>query len=125
MPCAAHVKGLQPGPPSMLTPVPHLLGPPPPQYSPFGQLPHWIKSPQPSPCGPQVKPCCAQVFFAHMPLLASLASLPSIGPSLIVTSSLPASLLPKFDLLSSLPHPPKIPPHTPTAPPTAPQPPIS
>ena len=55
MPWARHVSGVQLG-------APHLPGvPPPPQVCPLGQLPQSSVPPQPSPAGPHLMPCAAQV----------------------------------------------------------------
>jgi hypothetical protein len=55
MPWAAQVVALHVG-------APHTLGvPPPPHVSGETHVPHWIRLPQPSPAGPHVKPCWAQL----------------------------------------------------------------
>ena len=46
---------------------PQTLGwPPPPQVWGATHVPHWRRSPQPSPAGPQSKPCWAQVLAVHV-----------------------------------------------------------
>ena len=41
--------------------------PPPPHVSGDTHMPHWIKSPQPSPAGPQLMPWSWQVIGTHAP----------------------------------------------------------
>jgi hypothetical protein len=45
--------------------VPHLLGPPPPQFCPGGHEPHVTTEPQPSGAAPQDAPRAAQVAGVH------------------------------------------------------------
>src|SRR5262245_55921831 len=67
-PASAQVRGVQRGasaPPSAAAPVPHTLGPPPPQVWPVGQAPQSSRLPQPSATGPQFAPTWAQVRGMH------------------------------------------------------------
>src|SRR5262249_39547017 len=96
-PRSAHVFGLH-KPPGGATPIPHLLGPPPPQNVPCGHSPHGTIFPQPSPCGPHSKPSSAHVFGTHS----------SAVPKLVLSTLLFTPLSP-FSPVSvappSLPHP--------------------
>jgi hypothetical protein len=69
-PSAAHVVGVQRGPPSGATVSlpPHLLKPPPPQKPGAAQPePQSTMPPHPSPLKPQVYPSCGQVFATQAP----------------------------------------------------------
>src|SRR5262249_42960348 len=110
-PCLPHVAprpehdvGLQTGPPSADVPVPHLLAPPPPQYWPFGHVPHWINAPQPSPCGPHSKPSCAHVFGVHVVADPSLSPNCTGGPPSPVKPPASPPGVNELPPLSPLPH---------------------
>src|SRR5438874_1495323 len=59
--------GHDPQPPGAQPPPHTPAAPPPPQLWPAGQAPQLSLPPQPSPCSPHVKPCCAHVFGTQPP----------------------------------------------------------